>query len=268
MSLDQLMYEWVSDTLNGNVSAGIVRRDQDESNQSEPPRVTYIPIEPTEELAGGARVLSGVLQIRVESNRPGAFGTGDNPEHAGELHDLLDAVDALLDEAVPVLSGYNARALRKVRERDGDGSTDIAARTLVYQFQVSEGFDSVPLAGDEGSLVLTGYDGEVQRWEVYERKPLNNEMTARDDSYMKYELGDKTAGITIWFMPLETDIMFPALGATTGTFTIHAGASFSDTIKIHDRRWGQVPGSPDIRAVVMQGVFDDDASPFLTGVIP
>jgi len=262
------MYEWVKDTLDGNVSADIVRRDRDDSAQIEPPRVTYIPIEPTEEVAGGARVLTGIMQIRVESNRPQAFGAADNPEHAGELHNLLDAVDALLDEAVPVLTGYTARALRKVRGRDGDGTQEIAARTLVYAYQIGKGFDTVPLAGDEGSLVLTGYDGEVQRWEVHEQSPLSNDMTARGDAYMKYDLGDKTAGITIWFIPLETDIMFPALGATTGAFTIHSGASFSDTIKIHDRRWGQVPGRPEIRAVVMQGVFDDDASPFLTGVVP
>lgn len=265
------MYEWVFDTLDGNVGTGVsvVRRDFDPSlGNPEPPRVTYLPIEPGESLAGGGRVFTGVLELRIDVNRTDAFGTGDTPEHAGPLHTLEDAVDALIDGAVPSLTGHTARALRRRRTRDGAGSTDVAARTLVYEYQVFEGFGGVPLGGDEGTMVITGYDGEVERWEINERKPINDDSTAREDEFTKYKLGDKTASMTIWFIPEETDIMFPALGDTGVSIAIHDGASFTDTIKIYQRQWGQSLGDPQARAVVMQAVIDDDSSPFLTGVIP
>ena len=264
------MCEWVTDTLGASLDpeVSVVRRGYPESQSPEPPRVVYIPIEPTESIEGDARVYTGTMAIRIDSNRDIAFGSGDNPEHAGGLHTLEDEVDALLSDAVPTLAGHTARALKRVGVRDGDSTEQVSARTLLYNYTIYEGFGGVPLAGDEGSLTLSGYDGKVFRWQADDRAPINADDTGRDDAHPQYCLGDNTASLTVWMYLEEGDIPLPSLGGTTATFEIHSGATWSETIKIYRRQWGQKPGDNDAVVLVLHAVLDDAASPFLTGVIP
>jgi len=272
MSLDQKLFQWVKTTIAPAFTdpTRVVRRDFPQSIGSiAPPRAVYIPFnESTRDIGSGAKEHAGTLTIRIDAERAIAFGTGDTPEASGTLHDLIDVIDALIDDAVPTLAGYSAVKLTKIVARDGDGTVDHAARTLRYTLKAYTGLSGVPMSGGEASLAITGYDGVVESWIVNDRSPLNADMTSTDDDHPQYELGDATALGTIRFIPLETDMPLPALGSTACVFTYHDAASWSDTIKIHDRRWAVRPGTNEVIGLDLSFVIDNDASPFFTGVIP
>ena len=267
LSLDQSIFAWVKTTLSGVGS--VVRQGFDPSQSNiEPPRIVFLDFHESIETIGSARKYTGIVAVRVDVNRTDAFGTGDTPEAAGDLHNLLDSVDALLADVVPTITGFACQGLTPLRDSPGDGTPDVAARTLRYSFSATTGFAGVPLSGGEGSLTITGYNGVVQWWRVNDRAPLNADMTAYDSANPQYELGDATAMGVIRFLPQENDVPFPALGATACVFTVHDGATWADEIKIHDRQWSMKPESNELVTMDMQFVIDNAASPFLTGVIP
>jgi len=272
VSIDQQLFAWVHSTLDpltADNSAGvpIVRRDYAPDSIPNPPRVVYLPIDLTSEKVGAGQLYKGILSLRVEVERPTAFGDGDTPEAEGVLHDLLDTVNTAIEDVVPTLTGFSCQALTLIRDSDGDSTVEDAARTLRYEFSALSGFSGVPLSGGEATLTITGYNGMVQWWRVNDSAPLNTDMTEYDSANPQYNLGDKTANGVIRFMPQENDVPLPDLGATACVFTLHDGATWSDVIKIHDRQWAFRAQSNDLVPLDMQFVIDDASSPFLTGVI-
>lgn len=272
MSLDQALFAWVKGALSGITSSGgadvsVLREDYGPSELDEPPRIVCERFTESVKTAGSAKIHTGLLALRADANRSDAFGDADTPEAEGDLHNLLDQIDTILAYTRPTIAGYACMKLEPVRESPGDGEPQIAARTLRYRFTAVVGMLGVPLAGDEGSLELAGYNGVVEQWFVNDRAPLNADMTATDDDHPEYSMGDSVASIRIRFMPQQNDTPLPAKGEVVATFTYADSISWSDTLLIHDRRHRVSPGASELVGLEMTAEVVNDDSPFHTGAI-
>ncbi|MBL4864759.1 MAG: hypothetical protein JKY67_00095 [Pseudomonadales bacterium] len=277
MSIDQLLFEWIKGELDIAGVTNIVGtnesivRDDFTTSLLVTPRVEYNSWRTRDQTLGGVVTLSdGGFGITVVCDRDDAFGDGDTPEAAGDLHSLLDAVQGPLVGIVPTLAGFLPKAIKLegVRRTTLSDLQHVSIR-LDFSLNVFDGLTTAPISGGDGDLDFDELAGTVVRWVAMPDARHDTLSTSEDDGVPIWEPNDLTNRVRVWFMPEPVAQPAPLAGSiVTANFDIHSGVSWVQSLKIDRYTWPQDLTTDDPLIVVIDLVDDDVVrSPWLGATI-
>jgi len=274
VSVDQKLFAWVKSALNTGSIQGIipsndsvVRDDFTSSISGVVPRIEYNPWRTREtNLAGTVTLGNGVFGITIVCDRDDAFGDGLTPESAGDLHNLLDAVQSILKDATPVLAGYTTKAIKLdgVRRTTLSDIQNVGVR-LDFSLSVFEGLVTPPIAGGDGDLDFDELSGTVVRWVASPSARHDTEDTGIDDLGPIWTPNDLTNRVRVWMMMEPVSQPVPTAGSlVTANFDVSSGLSWTQSLKLDQYTWPQDLGDSGPVMVAIDFVDDDYArSPWL-----